>query len=284
MLADQTEIILDLREKLVKASQDREQLQDSLIEMENLLDSSESQRKDAADSLDRKCRREMQLTSKIKSLEDINLKLKQTLEMQSEDSSSSDSESGVEEEEEEEAGAEGEGEGVDCKEESAEGKIEAYIIAKNNAQIIAKTLRTRDGELGIADVAYRDGRRTSFQNSHPPHLMKQPLSSSSSLSPSSSSSSPSAASGLKKQLRLSSRRELKVRIVQLTASHLSLEAAKKAKEDLIQAFQVTIEEQKNEILCCTNAAKEAEKELEDSAKKLLCKENENIRIAHSVVS
>lgn len=285
MLADQTEIILDLREKLVKASQHREQLQDSLIEVEHLLDSSESQRKDAADNLDRKCRREMQLTSKIKSLEDVNLKLKQTVEMQSEDSSSSDSDGGIEEEEaeeeEEERSAEGEGEDEvdEGKEESVEGRIEAYIVAKHNAQAIAKRLRSRDCELGIADVAYRDGCRASSQTSHPTHLTKQTLSPSSP-----SSSSPSSASGLRKQLRLSSRKELKGRIVQLTASHLSLEASKKAKEDLIKAFRVTIEEQKDEILCCTTAAKEAKRELEDTAKKLLCKENENIRVAHSVVS
>ena len=74
MLSDQTDIILDLREKLSKASQDRDALQDSLVEVEHLLDSSESQRKEIAENLEWRFQREMQLNTKIKSLEGMNSK------------------------------------------------------------------------------------------------------------------------------------------------------------------------------------------------------------------
>jgi hypothetical protein len=100
MLSDQTDIILDLREKLSKASQDREELQDSLVEVEHLLDSSESQRKEIAENLEWRFQREMQLNTKIKSLEGVNSKLRHALEMEKEDekdSSSSDSPSSCQE-------------------------------------------------------------------------------------------------------------------------------------------------------------------------------------------
>ena len=81
---------------------------------------------------------------------------------------------------------------------------------------------------------------------------------------------------------------MKVWILRLTDEQhrlqLSSEVEKKAKEELVKVFQATIEEQKAEILRCTSTAKEAGRDLEDTARKLLCKENENIRIAHSVVS
>ena len=267
MLADQTEIILDLREKLAEVSQDRDQLQDSLVEMENLLDSSERERKDAADNLEWNFQREMQLNTKIKSLESTNSKLRRALEVESEDSSNSDSENEVDEEEV--GGEEG-----DYREEKAESIKESHVVAKHDAPSAIKKGKIRDGDLGIADVVYREDCRTSSSTSHPPKLMKKAL----------SSSSPSS---LRKQLRLSSRKELKVWIVQLSDEQHRLkhstEVEKKAKAELVKEFQVTIEEQKAEILHCASAAKESVGKLEDTARKLLCKENENIRIAHSVV-
>lgn len=276
ILSDQTDIILDLREKLSKASQDREELQDSLMEVEHLFNSSESQRKDIADNLEWRFQREMQLNTKIKSLEGVNSKLRHALEMEEEeekDSSSSDSEgeSGVEEEDEE-VGVE------DEYREKAEQKKETYVAAAHTVQAVIKKGKTRDGDLGIADVAYREERISSTQTNHSPHSIK-PVS-----SPSSSSSS----SGLGKRLRLSSRKELKEWVIRLTDEqhrfHQSCEVDKNTKAELVKAFQVTIEEQRAEVLRCTSVAKEAVTGMEEAAKKLLCKENENIRIAHSVVS
>ena len=307
MLSDQNEMVFDLRGRLSEAEKEIADLRSAHHEMESFLESSKEEAHEMLDKLTRKAEKEKQHKAAIDGLEASNSRLRQELELYRDDdstcsssNSSSSSSSSSKSSNSSHSSISGDDSCIvlGSRAERGEGlKSETgdvNISHDNSQHRHTQKHRDRDRERGSAQASKLTPQEVLTIRKSPPKGFTPGL------------GPRSAESGgleiqiggpdsvdlgvLKKQLRATSRRELKGWVISLTKGLLETqqkipsdveveenEKARKQHTSLVQGLEA-------ELLTCSQAAKEFKKGREEAESLLLRKEKEGLRAAQSMVS
>ena len=291
MLADQNDIIYDLREKVFDAEKDIENFQNLQSEFDHFFDTSKQEQIELMEKLDRKAEKEKQYRATIKALEKSNAKLRE--------------ESGRDgDEDEDSCGSEVSNSSSSDSDDGEDGESEPPIHPTNSNAI-----------RGIADADFGEGNESASPHRHHRSNVDYSTSPSSSSgaggrgvtskSNSSTLSSPSEVEigravvpySLKRHLRSSSRKDLKEWVVMLTGQ-LTDSQQMTVKNSADNAVQREVEDSKErdktlllqsiqhltaELASCSETTKETARQKELVEHELLLKERDGLRTAQSMV-
>jgi hypothetical protein len=306
MLSDQNEMVFDLRGRLSEAEKEIADLRSAHHEMESFLESSKEEAHEMLDKLTRKAEKEKQHKAAIDGLEASNSRLRQELELYRDDdstcssSNSSSSSSSSKSSNSSHSSISGDDSCIvlGSRAERGEGlkseREDVNFSHDNSQHRHTQKHRDRDRERGSAQASKLTPQEVLTIRKSPPKGFTPGL------------GPRSAEPGgleiqvrgpdsvdlgvLKKQLRATSRRELKGWVISLTKglietqqkipSDMEVEENEKARKQhtsLVQGLEA-------ELLTCSQAAKEFKKGREEAESLLLRKEKEGLRAAQSMVS
>jgi translation initiation factor 1 (eIF-1/SUI1) len=306
MLSDQNEMVFDLRGKLSEAEKEIADLRSAHHDMESFLESSKEEAHKMLDKLTRKAEKERQHKATIEGLEVSNSRLRQELELYRDDDSTCSSSS---------TSSSSSKSNSDSSHSSISGDDSCIVLGSRGegGEHGEGRSDTGDAEFSRSNSQHRHTHkhRDRDQDCRSPQtklipqdvldLRKAPLKGiTPGLGPSSSEgglemqvrsqdSIDLNLAALKKQLRVTSRRELKGWVLSLTKglietqlkipSDLEVEENEKAKRQ----YTTQVQGLEAELLSCSQAAKEFKKGREEAESLLMRKEKEGLRAAQSMV-
>jgi hypothetical protein len=308
MLSDQNEMVFDLRGKLSEAEKEIADLRSAHHDMESFLELSKEEAHEMLDKLTRKTEKEKQHRATIEGLEVSNSRLRQELELYKDDDSTCSSSTS--------SSSSSSKSNSDSSQSSISGDDSCIVMGSTGERDERGDGRseTRDKEFSHCNSQHRhthkhrdrDQDRGSAQTSKltPQDVLTRRKVPRKGITP---GLGPTSSEGglemqvrgqdimeldlaiLKKQLRVTSRRELKGWVVSLTKglietqqkipSDSEMEENEKAKK--LYTTQVQVLEA--ELLSCSQAAKEFKKGREEAENLLMRKEKEGLRAAQSMV-
>ena len=303
MLSDQNDVIYDLRGKIFDAEKDMENYQNLQSEFDLFFDTSKREQRELTGKLDRKVEKEKQLKAAIKALEASNAKLRDELGQDEEDSdsedssnSSSDSDNGDDGENTEDGGNE---RPTNLTSSNAirgiadvnfgEGEVENVSPHRHRGHNVGYTPSPSfNSSSGNANGSGSSGRRG---------LHSKSISNTPSSPIETETSRAVVPHSLKRQLRGSSRKELKEWVVMLTgqiadsqqiavnnnADHAVQSQIEDSKEKDRTLLLQSIQQLTAELADCSETSKETLKQKELVEQELLLKEREGLRTAQSMV-